>query len=62
VATDLEEMAEPGAEGGPGAFAGPTIGWEWTHFLQLVAGPAFGVGPWSHNASFLGRAAATIHF
>jgi hypothetical protein len=62
VATDLEEVADPGAEGGPAAFAGPTVGWEWNHFLQLVAGPAFGVGPGTRNASFLGRAAATIRF
>jgi hypothetical protein len=62
VATDAEEVVNLGAEGGPAAFAGPTVGWEWSDRLQIVAGPAFGVGPGSRNASVFGRAAATIRF
>jgi hypothetical protein len=62
VATDMEEIADPGAEGGPAAFAGPTAGWEWKDRLQLVAGPAIGVGPGTRNAALFGRAAATVRF
>ncbi|HTO42503.1 MAG TPA: hypothetical protein VML56_00340, partial [Burkholderiales bacterium] len=57
VVADLEESASPGAEGGLSAFAGPTMGWEWSRF-QIVAGPAFGIAPGSTRDSFLFRAAA----
>ena len=40
VVDDLEELTNPGAEGGTSGFVGPTAGWEWDR-LQLVAGLGF---------------------
>ena len=40
VVQDLEESFGPAKEGGATGFAGPTLGWEWRHSLQFVAGPA----------------------
>jgi hypothetical protein len=61
VVTDLEEVASEGAEGGSSAFAGPTLGWEWSHRFQVVAGPAYGGGP-NYYQGFLFRAAASANF
>ncbi len=60
VVTDLEEIANPEAEGGASAFAGPTVGWEWNHFFQVVAGPGFGGGP--NYSGTLFRLAASAQF
>jgi hypothetical protein len=60
VFSDLEELANPEAEGGASAFAGPTVGWEWNHRFQIVAGPAYGAGP--NYTGLLGRVAASAQF
>jgi hypothetical protein len=60
VVTDLEEIADAEAEGGSSAYAGPTVGWEWEHRFQIVAGPAYGVGP--NYSGFMGRVAASAQF
>jgi len=61
VVTDLEEIADAGAEGGSSAFAGPTVGWEWKHRFQTVAGLAYGAGP-NYYHGLLFRAAASAQF
>jgi hypothetical protein len=62
VAVDLEEATDEQAEGGPAAFAGPTVGWAWGDRVQLVGGPAFGISPGNINASVLFRVAADVQF
>jgi len=62
VAVDIEEVTDDQAEGGPAAFAGPTVGWAWGDRVQLVGGPAFGVSPGNINASVLFRVAADVQF
>ena len=59
VVSDLEEVFQAGDEGGASAFAGPTVGWEWSR-VQLVAGPAFGVTPGALTDSFLFRWALAV--
>lgn len=61
VVTDLEEIASAGAEGGSSAYAGPTVGWEWSHRLQVVLGPAYGGGP-NYYQGFIYKAAVAAHF
>jgi hypothetical protein len=59
VVSDLEELMQPGAEGGASAFAGPTAGWAWGR-VQLVAGPAFGITPGALSDPFLFRMALAV--
>jgi hypothetical protein len=65
VVTDLEEIATPADEGGPSAFAGPTLGWSWEHRFQVVAGPAYGRAPsytGDARTGLLARLAASAQF
>lgn len=62
VTADLEELTDPGDEGGAAAFAGPTVGWRRGQGFEVVAGPAFGVGPGTQGAIALARVAATVRF
>jgi len=62
VTADLEELTDPGDEGGAAAFAGPTVGWQRGQRFELVAGPAFGVGPGTQGTIALARVAATVRF
>jgi len=61
VGQDLEESIDPGAEGGPRHFIGPTASLQLLRErLSLVAGPSFGLN--AHSPEVLGRAAASFGF
>jgi hypothetical protein len=60
VAQDLEEVANPEAEHGATAFAGPTLSWELVQRLQIVAGPMFGLT--TGSPAVLARAVASVLF
>jgi hypothetical protein len=61
VGQDLEEAADPGAEGGVRHVLGPTASLQlWRDRVSIVAGPAFGL---SHlSPAVMGRAAASVGF
>jgi len=59
VAQDLEEVGDPGAEGGIRQFAGASLAWT-ADSISVAAGPAFGLG--GHAPSLLGRVQASVAF
>jgi hypothetical protein len=61
VGQDLEESIDPGAEGGPRHFLGPTASLQlWRERVSLVAGPSFGLN--ARSPEIVGRAAASLGF
>ena len=60
VVQDLEESFSPEKEGGATGFAGPTLGWEWRHALQLVAGPSLALV--AGKPAVLARGAVNVTF
>jgi hypothetical protein len=61
VGQDLEEIGDPGAEGGAKQYAGPTTAIELDRGrVQIVAGPAIGLG--GNSARWVGRASLLVSF